>query len=80
MPIIEVLYNFLYVWNCMDLCGKNFFIYGNCMVRSFGQPGCPESAKKLFLACLLKVAPQKSVQQQGLFSDLRELGKSTWWI
>ena len=39
MLIIEFSYNFLYVWNCMKLYDKKFFIYGNCMIRSFGQPG-----------------------------------------
>ena len=23
----------------MELFGKKFFLYGNCMIRSFGQPG-----------------------------------------
>ena len=40
MLIIEFSYNFLYVWNCMKLYDKKFLIYGNCMIRSFGQPGC----------------------------------------
>ena len=39
MLIIEFSYNFLYVWNCMKLYDKKFFINGNCMIRSFGQPG-----------------------------------------
>ena len=39
MLIIEFSYNFLYVWNCMKLHDKKFLIYGNCMTRSFGQPG-----------------------------------------
>ena len=39
MRIIEFSYNFLYVWNCMKLYDKKFLIYGNCMIRSFGQPG-----------------------------------------
>ena len=39
MLIIEFSYNFLYVWNCMKLYDKKFLIYGNCMIRSFGQPG-----------------------------------------
>ena len=39
MFIIEISYNFLYVWNCMELYDKKFLIYGNCMIRSFGQPG-----------------------------------------
>ena len=38
MHIIEFSYNFLYVWNCMKLYDKKFLIYGNCMIRSFGQP------------------------------------------
>ena len=36
---MEFSYNFLYVWNCMKLYEKKFLIYGNCMIRSFGQPG-----------------------------------------
>ena len=43
MLIIEFSYNFLYVWNCMKLYDKKFLIYGNCMIRSFGQPGKFES-------------------------------------
>ena len=39
MLIIEFSYNFPYVWNCMKLYDKKFLIYGNCMIRSFGQPG-----------------------------------------
>ena len=39
MLIIEISYTFQYVWNCMELFGKKFCIYGNCMIRSFGQPG-----------------------------------------
>ena len=39
MLIIEFSYNFLYVWNCMKLYDKKFLIYGNSMIRSFGQPG-----------------------------------------
>ena len=39
MFIIEFSYNFLCVWNCMKLYDKKFLIYGNCMIRSFGQPG-----------------------------------------
>ena len=39
MLIIEFSYNFLYVWNCMKLYDNKFLIYGNCMIRSFGQPG-----------------------------------------
>ena len=39
MLIIEFSYNFLYVWNCMKLYDKKFLIYGNCMIRSFCQPG-----------------------------------------
>ena len=38
MFIIEISYNFLYVWNCVKLYGQKFFIYNNCMIRSFGQP------------------------------------------
>ena len=37
--IIEISYNVLYVWHCMELYDKKFFINGNCMIRSFGQPG-----------------------------------------
>ena len=39
MVIIEISYNVLYVWHCMELYDKKFFINGNCMIRSFGQPG-----------------------------------------
>ena len=39
MLVIEFSYNFLYVWNCTKLYDKKFLIYGNCMIRSFGQPG-----------------------------------------
>ena len=39
MFIIEISYNFLYVWHCMELYDKKFLIYGNCMIRSFGHPG-----------------------------------------
>ena len=39
MFIIEISYNVLYVWHCMELYEKKFFINGNCMIRSFGQPG-----------------------------------------
>ena len=38
MFIIEILYNFLYVWHCMEVFDKKFFINGKCMIRSFGQP------------------------------------------
>ena len=38
MLVIDFSYNFLYVWNCMKLYDKKFLIYGNCMIRSFGQP------------------------------------------
>ena len=39
MLMTEISCNFLYVWNCMELYDKEFFIYGNCMIRSFGQHG-----------------------------------------
>ena len=35
----EISYNVLYVWHCMELYDKKFFINGNRMIRSFGQPG-----------------------------------------
>ena len=38
MLVIEISNNFLYVWNCTELYGKSFFIFGNCMTKSFGQP------------------------------------------
>ena len=44
MLIIEVSYIFLYVWNCMNSYGKNFFINGNYRIRSFGQPGLTKYA------------------------------------
>ena len=47
--IIECLYHFQCVWNCMELYGilwnclelyeKKFPIYENCMISIFGQPG-----------------------------------------
>ena len=40
MFIIEISYNVLYVWHCMELYDKNICINGNCMIRSFGQHGC----------------------------------------
>ena len=51
MLIIEFSYNFLYVWNCMKLYDKKFLIYGNYMIRSFGQPGSVEfyTHRKRFL-------------------------------
>ena len=39
MFIIEISYNVLYVWHCMELYDKKFFVNGNCMIRSFGQLG-----------------------------------------
>ena len=57
--IIEFSYNFLYVWNCMKLYDKKFLIYGNCMIRSFGQPGLP--TKILYYAPL-------SIQFVSLFN------------
>ena len=39
MFIIEISYNVLYVWHCMELYDKKFLIYGNCMIRNFGHPG-----------------------------------------
>ena len=49
MLIIEFSYNFLYVWNCMKLYDKKLLIYGNCMIRSFGQPGNPVVKTEVFL-------------------------------
>ena len=37
--IIEISYNFLYIWNCMEMYDKKFPIYENCMISIFGQPG-----------------------------------------
>ena len=37
MLIIETSYSFLYAWNWKKLHGEKFH-YGNCMIRSFGQP------------------------------------------
>ena len=34
-----VFIQFLNVWHCKELYDKKFFINGNCMIRSFGQPG-----------------------------------------
>ena len=39
MLIIEISYNFLYVWNCIDLHKKKLLIYENCVTSIFGQPG-----------------------------------------
>ena len=39
MLVVEISYIFLYVWNCMKLYSRKFFNHGNCMMRSFGQPG-----------------------------------------
>ena len=39
MLIIEFSYSFLYIWSCLKLYDKKFLVYGNCMIRSFGQPG-----------------------------------------
>ena len=39
MFIIEISYNVLHVWHCMELYDKKFFIYGNCMIKSFGHLG-----------------------------------------
>ena len=38
MCIIEISYSCLYVWKYVDLYDTNCLIYGNCMIRSFGQP------------------------------------------
>ena len=46
MFIIEISYNVLYVWHCMELYDKKFFINGNCMIRSFGQPGTASFVNK----------------------------------
>ena len=37
--MIEISYNVLYVWHCMELYDKKFLIYGICIIRSFGHPG-----------------------------------------
>ena len=39
MLIVEISYNFQYSWSCIELYGNKFFVYGSCMIRSFGQPG-----------------------------------------
>ena len=54
MLIIEFSYNFLYVWNCMKLYDKKFLIYGNCMIRSFGQPGYLSHITKTQLTSQIK--------------------------
>ena len=54
MFIIEFSYNFLYVWNCMKLYDKKFLIYGNCMIRSFGQPGLTTSILKEVTGCAIE--------------------------
>ena len=60
MVIIEFSYNFLYVWNCMELYDKKFLIYGNCMIRSFGQPG------KLLKCLEIKMGSLISVKLKSL--------------
>ena len=35
----RVFIQFSVQWKCMKLYDKKFFIYGNCIMRSFGQPG-----------------------------------------
>ena len=39
---IEISYNFLYVWNCMELYEKKFPIYENYLISIFGHPGCSQ--------------------------------------
>ena len=45
MFITEISYNFLYVWNCMELYQKKFPIYESCMTSIFGQPWLQEIKK-----------------------------------
>ena len=35
----------------MELYDKKFLIYGNCMIRRFGQPGCIEPCKCVVELC-----------------------------
>ena len=37
--IVEIWYNFLYVRSCIKMYDKKFLVNGNCMIRSFVQPG-----------------------------------------
>ena len=57
MLIIEFSYNFLYVWNCMKLYDKKFLIYGNYMIRSFGQPGQRVVARLYDTGKTIKMVP-----------------------
>ena len=60
MLIIEFSYNFLYVWYCMKLYDKKFLIYGNCMIRSFGQPRNNDGQRDL---SSLMLSDQHGLQQ-----------------
>ena len=40
MFIKEISYTFLYIWHCIEMYDKKFFINGNCMIRISSQPGC----------------------------------------
>ena len=64
MFIIEISYNVLYLWHCMELYDKKFFINENCMIRSFGQPG------------VIKMALNQTVSQNTLFKIKTKLMKT----
>ena len=42
----------------MKLYDKKFLIYGNCMIRSFGQPGFQVI---LFNSCCISMPPYKTI-------------------
>ena len=54
MPIIEFLFNFLYVWNCMKLYEKKFPIFENCIISIFGQPGLLFKLRSVFDGALTR--------------------------
>ena len=76
MLIIEISFNFLYVWNCMEMCDKKFLIYGNCMIRSFCQPG--DSIKiHLHTKQMLILHSIKKFMKKNLFTQLPFM-KTVW--
>ena len=60
MLIIQFSYSFLYVWTCMKLYYKKFLIYGNCMIRSFDQPGITKLCTSSNALVVEKMQPTKS--------------------
>ena len=63
MFIIEISYNFLYVWNCMELFDKKLPIYDNCMTSVSGQPGCCRQISHLVTS---RPTSRDKLEQQGL--------------